>query len=357
MKQHMVLLLLLYSSVIFGAQQLQKSDFRLHQGASHFNILSTDLNCLLAAKLPPQDKNTLRATCKTFSTFLSFCNASKFVLYPGFFAAKKDICRIFAIATFNNNIKLVKELSQKYDSTYHNYDCIERKCRFLEINSRNFMCLNRKNELTIDTYSIAQNNNYTKMMDLLKEHNFNHNTSPRNILTDSSHLKAFNLLIACISRNTQHIIQAMQDIEDIKLGDIGYSLAVIIDNDDAQSLATIMQEKKIQLYIKKNGFDLLNLAIFGKHQKVAEILINSKHFDFNAKRYMLNEKNSAFEGTYIDFLNCCTEHSNIDQSIFDLLTKNGAKTSADQAIDLQTIISYIKIAWNDFTWNWSLNKQ
>jgi hypothetical protein len=230
-------------------QQLQQSGFQLNKGAGSFNILSIDLNCLFAAQLPPKDKNALRSACKAFSNFLSFCNASRFILYPSFCAAQKDISSILAVATFDKNYRLVEGLCNKYNPNEHHYGCIERKCNFIEINPTKFMCLDRTNELVISPYAIACYNNDTEMVQLLEKYKLPPSAiSSTN--TTRSNGKEFNLLIACISRNTERVIQATKDITDIGLTDIGQSLAIIIANDDSSSLAAIIHEEKIKQYMK-----------------------------------------------------------------------------------------------------------
>ena len=358
MNRHIALLLLLCNSVIFGMQQAQEPDFLLDEGAGPFNILSTDLNCLFAARLAARDKNALRTTCKAFSKFLPFCNASKFVLYPGFCGTKKDICSVFVVATFDNNHQLVEGFCHKYGSRNHYYSCIEPKRRFVVgSNSGEFIALSPNYELFINPYYLACHNQDTKMVNILEKYNST-NTSSTFTSENQAHEYSilpqnFHFLIACISRNTQRIIKAINNTKDLDDKILELGLAIIIDNDDAQSLAAIMKNEKIDLCIKKNGTDFLDLAIFGWRGKAAQILISSKCFDFG---HIKKEIDGGFgckfmyEGTYLEFLNRCNELSNIDESIFDLLKKNDAQTEyqiIDPVVDPETIVSLIKSAWNN----------
>jgi hypothetical protein len=313
-------------------QQSQQSVFQLNKGAGHFNILSPDLNGLLVAQLLPKDKNTLRTTCKAFSNFLSFCNASRFILYPGFCAANKDISSIFAVATFDKNYQLIEGICQKYSPNNHHYSCIDDKCIF--IYSSKITCSNIKNKLIISPYSIACYNNDSKMIKLLEKYLSNCSSivaSEKNFSELTVMPKNLNFLIACISRNTQKILLEMKNIALFDDKSLGFGLATIIDNDDSQSLRAIMKDKIINAHIKKKDTDFLDLAIFSRRNKAAEVLITSKYSNFNkiVKKIFWGTDDKSYyiyNGTYLDLLNSLDYCFEIDPSIFCLLRENEAKT-------------------------------
>lgn len=333
-------LLFFVATTVFGMQEQQALAPR-NNSAGIFDTLPKEIRYPMFAKLYPKERNVLRKTCKAFSALFSFYHPSKLILHKDFWASKRDISSIFVKAVFDGNTRLVEGLCNKYgrdNNDYYFYYCIERRCRFTSINENKFMCFEIRNELTLDPYFIADEYNNTVMIELLKKYGFNDSriaddksvfyvaaTGTYNIMPD------LKLLIACISRNTERIIQVITNTFGIHSSSIEHSLAVVIDNDDAQSIATMIGNKRVNECIKASRNAFLNLAIFGRHNKVAEVLIKSGCFDFNKTIKRFSDF-GRWEGTYLDFIKCCLQCEMLDQSILDLLIAHGAKTSDELSI-------------------------
>lgn len=321
------------TSVVFGMQQNPKPYPRssrvltqLRTGAGIFDTLPKEVNYPIFAKLAPAEKNSMRKTCKALSTFLSFYYPSDLIGHTDFCAHKKDISSIFVKAAFDRHLELVKCLCMRYGSHDYDYHCIERKCSFVVINRSSFMCLGIKNELTISPYFMACYNKDTQMAKLLEEPRLAGLSSGA---SESSVMPMdLGLLIACISRNTQRIVRVMNASRFIHSSSIEHCLAVIIANDDESSLSAFMQNKKVVECIKKNGVNFLNVAIFGRYNKVAQVLIKSGHFDlWGIMEHTFEEEKYGwtYQGTYLDFIKCCEDHFEVEHFILSLLMEYAAK--------------------------------
>ena len=90
-----------------------------------------------------------------------------------------------------------------------------------------------------------------------------------------------------------------------------------------------MKDKIINAHIKKTDF--LDLAIFSRRNKAAEVLITSKYSNFNkiVKKIFWGTDDKSYyiyNGTYLDLLNSLDYCFEIDPSIYCLLRENEAKT-------------------------------
>lgn len=339
MKRKIVVLCVLMSNCVVPCMDQRPALTSLEKGAGPFDNLPHDISYSLFAKLNPKEKNAMCKTCKALGSFLSFCHPSELILHKDLCASNKDISSILVKLVFEGNHYTVKTFctqNVRRDEHYC-YRCprgitpwkIERE----KVEWKD----EKRGRWFLDPYEIAHYYDNAEMIKTLvecavpgralynKERNF----------IELGRFPVWNvqvsidpeLLVACISRNTAQVEQIVKDDKFAVDSRIMHGvLSVVIDNDDAQSLAAIISNEKISEYIKSCGHDYLLLSVVCKSKKVIKIFLKNKCFNLNAVTRKQLGQFETWAGTFLDLCMMLQPNDMPPASILKLLIKYGART-------------------------------